>query len=52
MKKKNDIIKVKVDYSKLPNLWHQEQVMKGGKIHKNKKRLIPRKRKYKDWSLK
>lgn len=31
-----------------PNIWHQEQVMKGGKVHKNHKKTIPRKMKYKD----
>lgn len=40
--------KIKVDYSKLPNPFHQEQVMKGAKIHKDKSKLIPRKKKYKD----
>ena len=39
--------KLKIDVSKLPNLWHQAQVMRGGKVHKSKKKLIPRKQKYK-----
>ena len=48
MKKKNNTFKVKIKYSQLPNLFHQEQVMKGGKVHKNKYKLIPRKQKYKN----
>ncbi len=47
MSKKKQIIKLpsnKIDYAKLPNLWHQEQVMKGGKIHKSEKYTIPRKK--------
>jgi len=54
MSKKNNIIiiKIKNNLSKTPNPWHQEQVMKGGKIHKNKSKLIPRKKKYKDKEVK
>lgn len=48
MKKGNKTFKVKISYSKLPNLFHQEQVMRGGKVHKNKSKLIPRKQKYKE----
>lgn len=48
MKEKKEKFKVKIIYSKLPNPFHQEQVMKGGKVHKNKSKLIPRKQKYKD----
>ena len=45
---KNFTIKIKTNYSKLPNIFHQEQVMKGGKIHKDKRKIIPRKQKYKN----
>lgn len=48
MKDKRIRFKIKVDYSKIPNPFHQEQVMRGGKIHKNKKKIIPRKKKYKE----
>ena len=41
-------MKIKISITKIPNLWHQEQVMKGSKIHKNKKKIIPRKSKYKE----
>lgn len=44
---KDEKKKIKVRHSKLPNLWHQEQVMKGGKVHKSKKNTIPRKQKHK-----
>lgn len=48
IKKDKMSFKIKVDYSKLPNLFHQEQVMKGAKIHKDKSKVIPRKKKYKN----
>lgn len=37
-----------INYAKLPNLWHQEQVMRGGKIHKSDRNVLPRKMKYKN----
>jgi len=40
--------KIKIRYGELPNLWHQEQVMKGSKVHKSKKNTIPRKQKHKN----
>lgn len=42
------VMKIKIDRSKLPNPWHFEQKMKGGKIHKSEKYVIPRKKKYKN----
>lgn len=43
-----DTLKIKIDYLKLPNLFHFQQQMIGSAIHKSKKNIIPRKRKYKN----
>jgi hypothetical protein len=46
---KTNIKKIKIELSKLPNQWHQLQTMRGGRVHKNKAKVIPRRKKYKNY---